>query len=458
MTDTLLQFSQGTLVVSGEVPDLIKSHLKWDPRAEIWRGRACDYADIVLKLHRSSLPYTDQAREFEPVALDFPAGWTPRDYQQNALDAWWKNLGRGVVVLPTGAGKSFLAQMAMVKVKRPTLVVVPTIDLMLQWGGQLEKSFKRPVGYLGGGQKSIEEITVATYDSAVLQMEFIGNKFGLIVFDEAHHLPGNVARSAALMSLAPFRLGLTATPERTDGGEAVLYSLVGTLVFRIEIDQLEGHVLAPYKTERFHLYLDEDEQQAYDHCRKVYTDFVKACRIDFSVDGWGVFIAMCCRKPGGKEAFRCYLEQKRIARTSRAKFAKIWEIIQTHAGERMIIFTADNDTAYEIGRRFFLPVITHHTKSAERRRMLDGFRSADYLILVTSRVLNEGIDVPEASVGIVVSGTGSTREHVQRLGRILRPSAGKEAALYELVSENTSEVRTSDRRRQHRAYQRRGGW
>ena len=70
-------------------------------------------------------------------------------------------------------------------------------------------------------------------------------------------------------------------------------------------------------------------------------------------------------------------------------------------------------------------------------------------------MLNEGVDVPEASIGIVVSGSGSTREHVQRLGRILRAQSGKQAILYELVSEGTSEMRVSDRRRQHRAYEQR---
>ncbi|HPY90746.1 MAG TPA: helicase-related protein, partial [Lentisphaeria bacterium] len=108
----------------------------------------------------------------------------------------------------------------------------------------------------------------------------------------------------------------------------------------------------------------------------------------------------------------------------------------------------------ELGQRFYLPVITHHTKITERRVLLDAFRAGDLPVLVTSRVLNEGVDVPEASVGIVVSGSGSIREHVQRLGRILRPAAGKQAVLYELISYGTAEWNVSDRRRQHRAYER----
>ena len=71
---------------------------------------------------------------------------------------------------------------------------------------------------------------------------------------------------------------------------------------------------------------------------------------------------------------------------------------------------------------------------------------------MTSRVLNEGVDVPAASVGVVLSGTGSVREHVQRLGRILRRAEGKQAVLYEVVTAGTSEARTSRKRRDHDAY------
>ncbi len=118
----------------------------------------------------------------------------------------------------------------------------------------------------------------------------------------------------------------------------------------------------------------------------------------------------------------------------------------------MLIFTADNATAYRIGTAFCLPVITHHTKTAERIAFLDAFREGRYPVLVTSKVLNEGVDVPAANIGIIVSGSGSVREHVQRLGRILRPSPGKTALLYELVSLGTGETYVSERRRNHPAY------
>ena len=73
-------------------------------------------------------------------------------------------------------------------------------------------------------------------------------------------------------------------------------------------------------------------------------------------------------------------------------------------------------------------------------------------MVATSRVLNEGVDVPAANVGVVLSGTGTVREHVQRLGRLLRKHGDKQALLYEVVTRGTAEEFTSDRRRQHHAY------
>jgi superfamily II DNA or RNA helicase len=99
------------------------------------------------------------------------------------------------------------------------------------------------------------------------------------------------------------------------------------------------------------------------------------------------------------------------------------------------------------------PAITHQTKVKGRKLVLERFHAGTYPYLVTSQVLNEGVDVPAASVGIILSGTGSVREHVQRLGRLLRKYGEKQAVLYEVVARGTAEEFTSERRRQHHAYQ-----
>jgi superfamily II DNA or RNA helicase len=359
-----------------------------------------------------------------------------------------------MIVMPTGSGKTYFAAMALNHIKRPALIVVPTIDLMHQWVTVLERFFDCEVGMLGGGERNICPITVSTYDSAVINMEFIGNLFGLVVFDECHHLPGAINRTAASMCIAPYRLGLTATPECSDESYLLLNELIGPIAYQIHIDELEGSVLSPYITRRIQIKLESDEAVEYESNRAIYTDFLRRHNLSFvNKNDWSRFLGLSVREPDGRAALDAYLKQRSLARAGKSKFKKVWELLRKHSRERIIIFTADNHTAYQLGQKFLLPVLTHHTRAIERKLFLDKFRSGEYPVLVTSKVLNEGVDVPEAGIGIVVSGSGSIREHVQRLGRILRAGVGKKAILYELVTESTAEVYVSKRRREHRAYQ-----
>ena len=133
---------------------------------------------------------------------------------------------------------------------------------------------------------------------------------------------------------------------------------------------------------------------------------------------------------------------------SGAKLRVLEQLLRRHEDGRCIIFTNDNETVYAISRRFLLPAITHQTGLKERQATLASFSSGELPAIVTSRVLNEGVDLPSADVAIVLSGTGTVREHVQRLGRILRRREGKQAILYEVIVKGSSEERTSARRRE----------
>jgi len=147
-----------------------------------------------------------------------------------------------------------------------------------------------------------------------------------------------------------------------------------------------------------------------------------------------------------------YRKQRQLAFAAPAKLDYVEHLLSMHRGDRAILFTEDNATAYEVSRRFLVPAITHQTKVRERSQILAGLADGTYGAVATSRVLNEGVDVPEAGVAVVLSGSGSVREHVQRLGRILRKKGEKRAILYELVTAGTTETFTSDRRREHSAY------
>ena len=158
------------------------------------------------------------------------------------------------------------------------------------------------------------------------------------------------------------------------------------------------------------------------------------------------------RSDEGRRALARYRRQREIAFTAPAKLDYVERLLYQHRHDRAIVFTQDNATVYLVSRRFLVPAITHQTKVRERSAILAGLAEGRYGAVATSQVLNEGVDIPEANVAIVMSGSGSVREHVQRLGRVLRKREGKRALLYELVSSGTTEAQTSQRRRDHVAY------
>jgi superfamily II DNA or RNA helicase len=137
-----------------------------------------------------------------------------------------------------------------------------------------------------------------------------------------------------------------------------------------------------------------------------------------------------------------------VVMTAQRKVDRLAELLDRHRGDRVIVFTASTDLVYRVSERFLVPAITHETGTDERREILERFREGTYSRVVTANVLDEGVDVPDANVGILLAGSGSEREFTQRLGRLLRPTDDSERALlYELVAEETAEQRVADRRR-----------
>jgi superfamily II DNA or RNA helicase len=447
-----LDFHGGTVRLTG-LDDGVPAAFVWDPRESVHRAPAIAYRAAMVELKRRGIEVDDAARGYAELDLQPSAERTPFPHQAAAVKAWNAAGGRGVVVLPTGAGKTYVATLAMIAKKRSTLVVVPTLDLLAQWHSGLSAIFDRPVGMVGGGSHEVEDVTITTYDSAHLHMDRLGNRFGLVVFDECHHLPSDAYATAARMCLAPYRLGLSATPERTDGRDALYEELVGPVCYRRDITELSGHYLAPYETVRLEVPLSDAELAAYATARKEYTGFLRAQGISMaSPDGWAQFLLRSSISDAGRRAFAAYREQRRLAIAAPGKIALLERLLRAHKKDRVLVFTEDNATVYEISRRMLLPAITHQTKVKERAAILQGLHDGTLFAVVTSKVLNEGVDVPSANVAIVLSGSGSVREHVQRLGRVLRKEGDKRAVLYELVAQGTSEERTSDRRREHVAY------
>jgi len=444
-----LRFDRGTLLLEGkpELPTAVHDFFYYDPRVDAYRAPAHCYSQVISSL-RGSLS-RNQAPRYGRLDLVSALPLEPYPHQQEALACWQAAQGRGVVVLPTGAGKTLVGVLALCWARRDGLVLVPTLDLMHQWYALLRLAFpEQEIGLIGGGYHEALPLAIATYDSASRHMDRLGNRYGVLLFDEAHHLPSEFYRCIAEFSLAPYRLGLTATPERSDGRHEDLMELVGPTVYRRKPEELAGTVLAPFTIRPVYVELSPEERAAYSRALEERNQFLQANRISLgSLTGWNRFVMLSARSSEGRRAMLAHRQARRIAHATPAKLRVLSTLLAAHPGDKTVIFTEDNATAYEVSQRFLIPCLTHQTLIKERQFILESFKGGTYKALATSNVLNEGVDVPDASVAVILSGSASQREFIQRLGRILRRGAGKQAVLYEVVARETREEQVSERRR-----------
>jgi superfamily II DNA or RNA helicase len=166
---------------------------------------------------------------------------------------------------------------------------------------------------------------------------------------------------------------------------------------------------------------------------------------------WRDFQNAAIRTDEGRRALAAWRRSRKLVAFTEAKQAALARLLAEHQGDRLLVFTADNDTAYRIAREHCIMPITRDIGRVERRDALERFHTGEFGALVSAQVLNEGIDVPDAKTAILVAGRLGTREYLQRVGRLLRPAPEKQALVYELVTRNTHEIRGSLRRRRELA-------
>ena len=455
-----LSYDRGTLVLSGlgrpELGALFERELwNWDWRVSAWRCDAINYAAVCDALDEGlGDRWSDGVPR--PPRVRWPRVSLPslRQAQQEALDAWLQARGRGQVVMPTGTGKTEIALAAMRHTSVATLVVAPVRDLMYQWHRRILRGLGCDAGIVGDALHNVRPVTVTTYDSAYIHMGELGARFGLVVFDEEHHLPGPRRREAALMCAAPLRLGLSATPERSDGLHADLERLIGPVVFRQEIPEAKGKTLADYDVVRIPVALSDAEQQRYDRASQQVRAFIAERREQDKRYDWRKLCAESGRDPEARRVQKAYYAKKAIEDRAAEKLRVLEDLFRLHAGERIIVFAGSNAMALDVSRRFLVPTLLSHSRKRERQAVLEGFAEGGFPVLVANQVLDEGVDVPSAKVAVVIGGLASTRQAKQRLGRILRRTGQARATLYEVVCEDTKEVERSRQRRRSDAYQR----
>jgi len=319
---------------------------------------ALHYRDIIDFLKVSGFDFRDNVLDLVPCS-ELHSSIVLRNYQNQALDAWIASGNRGIIVLPTGSGKTLVGIKAISLLNTPTIVIAPTLDLVDQWRSRLNKEFKTDVGVLGGGERDIRALTVSTYDSAYIHADKLGNRFGLIIFDEVHHLPAAGYKNIAEMFASPFRMGLTATYEREDGLHTELNRLVGGKVFERRVKDLTGTHLSPFRLEKIVVELTEEEQEEYEKSQKVFSDYL--ARINLTIRSPADFQKLVMRSgrdPGARRALLARNKARDIAYNSVSKIGKLSEILKKHDDGKMFIFTEHNKLVHRISRQFLVPSIT----------------------------------------------------------------------------------------------------
>jgi superfamily II DNA or RNA helicase len=279
-------------------------------------------------------------------------------------------------------------------------------------------------------------------------MEAIGNRFDLLVVDEAHHFGSGTGDEALELCTASARIGLTGTPPATSLQRARLEELIGPEVYRQSVSDLAGEYLAALQIVSLRLDLTPGERREYAAEVAVYRPFVNRFLRIVPRATWQEFQSAAVRTDEGRRALAAWRRSRRIVAFTEAKQAALAQLLVALRGSRVLVFTGDNDTAYRVAREHCIMPITCDIGRAERKDALERFRTGELGALVSAQVLNEGIDVPDAEVAILVGARLGTREYIQRVGRVLRPAPGKQALVYELVTRDTHEVRDSLRKRQ----------
>ena len=384
-------------------------------------------------LLRMQYPVADRAGFVDGAPLDVRlrkrtcAGlpFRVREYQTESVDRFYRSGGpdggHGVVVLPCGAGKTIVAMATMAATRCHTLILCTGIAAVRQWIRELQDKtnlIEDQIGEYTGEFKQVRPVTITTYqilthrragsDKFLHLGLFQAGDWGLIIYDEVHLLPAPVFRVTADIQ-ARRRLGLTATLVREDGREGDVFSLIGPKRYDVPWKELE---------------------------HKGFIASARCCevRLELPPEQLMMYVSASDR------------HKARIAAENPDKLAVVWELLQRHQDEHVLVIGMYLDQLRTIARRCDAPLITGKTPNAVREVLYRQFREGEIRVLVVSKVANFSIDLPDANVAIQVSGTfGSRQEEAQRLGRILRPKTAF-ASFYSVVSRNTREQEFAHKR------------
>ncbi len=407
------------------------------------------YFDVRDKLVSLGLEVVDETSIKDTLDLGVKIEFTGklRDYQKEAIDKWIENGYRGIIALPTGSGKTIIGIAAICLLNERTLIVTYTREQLFQWIEKIlefTNADRSIIGTYYSDEKSVKPITVTTYQTAYRYLHLISHLYSFIIVDEVHHLPADKFKYIALNAFARKRMGLSATIYREDGRHEELFPLMGGIAYYKSPGELaeEGY-LAPYVIRQIIVDFTPEEKRKYNELRKAYREAAKGRSFNQLLED---------AKRGSitaQRALSIHSKMQQLVHMASRKLNAVADIVKKELarGSKIIIFTQYVEQAKKISEILKAPLLYGDLEPKERKRVLSEFKKAPTGVLVVTTVGDEGIDIPDANVGIVVAGTGSRRQFVQRLGRILRPHENKRAVLYEVIVKNTAEEQWAKRRK-----------
>jgi DNA excision repair protein ERCC-3 len=412
---TILEAASESLMGNVARQKLDETHLRAPiSDTESWVAEGSE-ASIKRILYQAGYPVVDDRDLETGDPLDVELQTELRDYQRDWVDRFLDQQA-GVFVGPSGSGKTVTAIGALAAIGGEALILVPSRELAGQWRRELlDHTTLGPedIGEYHGGEKEICPVTVATYQVAGMDRHralFDRREWGVIVYDEVHHIPSDVYRRSADLQ-SKHRLGLSATPVREDDRETDIYTLVGPPI-GTDWDALfdAGYVQEPEVEIRYLPWANDEERNAY-----------------------------ASAEPRAKH---------RIAAENPAKIDEVRHLLAEHPTDKALVFVDWLDQGRAIAEAIDAPFVSGETPHRERDRLFSAFRDGERRTLVVSRIGDEGIDLPNAELAVVASGLGgSRRQGAQRAGRTMRP--GGSARVYVLTTRGTSEEEFAQRRMRH---------
>ena len=405
------------------------------------------WVDKLLRKAGSSIEEFDNPAQAAPKKEEVPASeldfkeLTPRDWQLRAYQAWQDANHTGTVEAGTGSGKTYLGIMAVLQHGEPWGVIVPTEHLQHQWRDEIRSIIPdADIGLVGGGHNERgHQITIAIVNS-IRYEDFAPDN---VVLDEAHRYASQENIKFLIHGSYKRVLALSATIEREDSRHKLLTNMYPVVYKLTQGDAIKEGYIAPYRVIHAGVQLTRGERVEYD---------TNDSSVRRAMKLFGGFPAMrrAIRSGDSRAAdgMRAVTRRKSIVWNAENKVPAVHEVLMREKNGQLpktIVFSQLKKTAAavrkDLKKRGVEAAIYHSgLSSKDRQAMLADFKEGRVQVMVAVKALDEGVDVPDCEVAVILAGSSVKRQLIQRVGRVLRARPGKEARVYFIYAEGTKDI------------------